>query len=333
MNSFYHHIYFSFRNQTNQQQSINPLERKVQLNQQLRKHTVFTNDFFPSIFRKLPPISPAKGRRDSQSFQSPNNQRSTELDSIRQGLNEVKNTLANFAQSNTNSERNDNDDDLRRFEQLLFKLEEKQNSIQEQQRTLNRKCDEEKQRLDELYRQFKPHDDQTKSSDTDRQETEDSFQTSIVIKELKNRLLILETVHHHLPSGLPQEAIDQAIKASEKKTMDREHVIENLIHGTNDKIKELEIQYAQLLARLERLPTPITHIDVNQLIQNKMQDNLTNRDDRLDQQPTTTSQLPDKPKSKEDPFTGILTSKELQTIMPFIELLPTFDIFDENEWN
>jgi DNA repair exonuclease SbcCD ATPase subunit len=544
MNSFYHHIYFSFRNQTNQQQSINPLERKVQLNQHLRKHTVFTNEFAPSIFRNLSRTSSARGRRDSQSSQAPNDQRSTELDSIRQELNEVKNRLANFAQSNTNSERNNNDDDLRRIEQLLCKLEEKQNSIQGQQRTLNRKCDEEKQRLDELYRQFKSHDDQTKPSDTSRQETEDSFQISTVIRELKNRLSILETAHRRLTSGLSQEAINQVIKAREKKTMDREHVIEDLIHGTNDKIKEIQIQYAQLLARLERLPTPITHIDVNQLIQNeiqnfkrtqqnnnesqnlaleainkvnqlenklkkisqsnndyvtrptveelikqmnftqpptsqpdssidqrfnelehrlntippppnlnlieqrliqlenrprsinddrkktardqtrdsseeiqslqkqitelngkkldqeqipqilddikqrseqqlqelvnritglletkpdyqtvnqrilesearknqqinilqqfvndnqralrKMQNDLTKRDDQLDQQPTTTSQLPNKVKLNEEPFTDTLTSKELQTIMPFIELLPTFDMFNENEWN
>jgi DNA repair exonuclease SbcCD ATPase subunit len=70
---------------------------------------------------------------------------------------------------------------------------------------------------------------------------------------------------------LTQEAIDQAIRISEKKAIDREQIIENLARGTDDKIKLMETQLAQLLARLEKLPSSITYADAHQLIQNEIQ--------------------------------------------------------------
>jgi hypothetical protein len=51
---------------------------------------------------------------------------------------------------------------------------------------------------------------------------------------------------------------------------------------------------------------------------------------RFNQQATTV--LTHKSNSEEDSMADKPTSKELQAIMPFIELLPAFDMFNENEW-
>jgi hypothetical protein len=47
----------------------------------------------------------------------------------------------------------------------------------------------------------------------------------------------------------------------------------------------------------------------------------------------STSLLTDTPNSEKDSMTDKPTSKELQAIMPFIEVLHAFDMFNENEWN
>ncbi len=171
---------------------------------------------------------------------------------------------------NTDWRRNESDGGLQRMKQALADLIEQLNFIQRQQEILNKELKEERQRIDELYCQPKLVDGQAKPSQIDNQPKEHFTEISNVIKELHNRILILETSSRPLPTGLTQEAIDEAIKISEKKTIDRERVIENLVRGTDDKIKQIEAQLAQLLTRLDKLPNSITYADAHQLIQNEI---------------------------------------------------------------
>jgi vacuolar-type H+-ATPase subunit I/STV1 len=107
-----------------------------------------------------------------------------------------------------------------------------------------------------------------KSSAIDKQQTDHLKQISILIEELQNRILILETSSHPLPTELSQQATDQTTKINEKQTTDTQHIIEKLVGDLDDKIKQIEIQLTQILARSERIPDPNTYVDIIQPIQN-----------------------------------------------------------------
>jgi hypothetical protein len=73
-------------------------------------------------------------------------------------------------------------------------------------------------------------------------------------------------------------------------------------------------------------------IEDNQNALKNMENYINDLYRRLNQQPKTSSKQIDKSNSDDDSITAKPTPKELQTIMPFVELLPTFDMFNENEW-
>ncbi|CAF0810521.1 unnamed protein product [Adineta steineri] len=233
----------------------------------------------------LPRISTPDSRRRRTS-QTSNIRVSTALDSIRQQLDELKKQLSIFEQKlNKNSNTNEADGRLSKIEQLLVSFEERQTSIQEHQTILDRKYVDEKQRIDELYRQFQSLNGPTKSSETDKQHTEHLTQTSTVIKELLDRILNLETSFRNLPSGLSQDAINQKSTANENKITDREHAFESLIRDIDEKMKKMEIQFTQRLTILEGRPVSLTRTDVEQVIQNeiqKLKQTQSNDNDRQD---------------------------------------------------
>ncbi|CAF0810593.1 unnamed protein product [Adineta steineri] len=210
----------------------------------------------------------------------------TALDSIRQQLDELKNRQAIYEQKlNINSNTNEADGRLQRIEQLLANFEKNQNIIQEQKTILDRKYEEEKQRIDELHRQFKSLNGPTKSSEINNEHTEHLTQTSTVIKELLDRILNLETSSRILPSGLSQDAINQKSTANENKITDREHAFESSIRDIDEKTKRMEIQFTQRLTTLEGRPVSLTRTDVEQLIQNEIQNlkqTQSNDNDRQD---------------------------------------------------
>jgi DNA repair exonuclease SbcCD ATPase subunit len=219
----------------------------------------------------LPLVRPVNSHPRPQSSHSSTARRPTNIDNILQEFNNVKHRLTNLEKLlNTDSRKTESDGNFQKFDQVLGNLQGQQIIIQEL-KILKEKINEENQRIDELDRQSKLHNDQPGSSNIDKQQIENFIQTSTVIKELRDRSLILETSFRNLSTGLTQEAIDQAIRISEKKAIDREQIIENLARGTDDKIKLMETQLAQLLARLEKLPSSITYADAHQLIQNEIQ--------------------------------------------------------------
>lgn len=194
-------------------------------------------------------------------------------------MNRIQNQLANLEKAFAkNSKKTENENSFQRMEQIINNFEQKLIIIQEQQKILDKKHEEEKQRIDELFRQPKPHDSQTKSPQIDKQQpNEQRNQMSTIIKELNNRILMLEASARQPSTGLTQEAIDQAIKISETKTIEREHDIEKLVRGTDDRIKQLEIQLTQLSSKFDKFPNSITYADAHQLIQNEIHNFIRNR--------------------------------------------------------
>jgi hypothetical protein len=218
---------------------------KIQLNHLPSKHTILSGIkiIFLSILRILSPVP------------------SAEHDNMRQELDNIRLRVANLEEElNTDARNNEGDGGLQRTQQSLLNLEE-------QLRRLNGKYEEQKQRIDERYRQSESHDGQTNSSEVNKQQIEHFIQQSTVFRELHDRLLILETSFRHSPTDLSQEAI----KISEEKTIDRERIIENSVRSIDDKIKQIETQLAQSFTRLERPSNAMTRADVMELIRTEIQ--------------------------------------------------------------
>ncbi|CAF1047171.1 unnamed protein product [Adineta ricciae] len=74
-------------------------------------------------------------------------------------------------------------------------------------------------------------------------------------------------------------------------------------------------------------------LELQQSVQENPSNNFIRKSNR---QPITTTSLPpseENPYSKKELRDDALNTKELQAIMPFIEALPMFDIYNDNEWN
>lgn len=197
---------------------------------------------------------------------------STDFGNIRHELENMRNKLANLEEKFTNDfPTNENDDGARKLEQTINNLEKKLIVIKEQQKMLDRKHDEEKQRVDELYRQTKPHDSVTVSVEIDKPPIEPDNQIYTTVRELSNRILTLETSVRQPSIEFVQETVDQAIKISEKKAMERDRNIEKVVRSLDDKIKKMDIQLNELLTKFEKLPTYMAFADAHQLIEHELQ--------------------------------------------------------------
>ncbi len=245
------------------------------------------------IIRSLPRVHPANLSSRSRSSQSANIQRSTELADIRKELNDLKNKLANFDDLELRLNTILSPPNIDIIEQRLTQLDKRSSNIN--------------------HHRIKTPQDQINENFGHPQTLQEQ------ITELNREKLDLQQV-------LP--ILDDFEQKTQQKIEDFSGKITELLETKPD------YQTVKRLIQESGAHGNQRFVNEDQHALRKMQVYSNNLNLRSNQQPitTSTSTLANESKPKKHSFTGTLNSEELQAFMPYIELLPTFDMFNENEW-
>ncbi|CAM4772781.1 unnamed protein product [Rotaria magnacalcarata] len=180
----------------------------------------------------------------------------------RNRLDEILKKLNEFIEKmNTLAKINENNTFLLNLPETIRRFKENQEQIRKQQDLWKKDYDEkETKRTHEIKHEFELLRKQIETSTTDKRHIEQVIQTSVVIKDLRENISHVRHLYEAIPVATTQVTLNAAIKASEKETMKRENVLEQLARDASEHVKKMESRFNDASMKM------ISHAEVEKLI-------------------------------------------------------------------